>query len=283
MNIRILYTVLLSVVVGTSLTGCSWSPSHNPALSSSRGNQSDTPPADLQAILNPQKVKPDDMSDTQYQMLTEMGKTLGFRGGRAQRARELHNALEARETTLNALYDFRPLLSPEGWLPPVIDEARDVAHITADQIRTSTAVWTIISPERFVSNPPGWRSWLFTGLSFHSDAPDDSVTPENSSQRKVWESAIISGWADGRAAADHILEANFNRLSRDYRGMMLYAMLRRQGMIGKPEVTDAVQTVTGSREKLVTGDRVRRLKEHAGFQLDKTHWRPSVRPAISFE
>ncbi len=64
------------------------------------------------------------------------------------------------ESTLNALYDFRPLISPEGWLPPVIDEAQDVAHITPDQIRTSSRVWTIIRPERFVSNPPGWRDWL---------------------------------------------------------------------------------------------------------------------------
>lgn len=68
-------------------------------------------------------------------MLTDAGKTLGFRGGKAQRSWELIQALNARESTLNALYDFRPLISPEGWLPPVIDEAQDVAHITPDQIR----------------------------------------------------------------------------------------------------------------------------------------------------
>ncbi|MGK3687199.1 type IV secretory system conjugative DNA transfer family protein, partial [Escherichia coli] len=42
----------------------------------------------------------------------------------AQRSWELIQALNARESTLNALYDFRPLISREGWLPPVIDEAQ---------------------------------------------------------------------------------------------------------------------------------------------------------------
>lgn len=51
---------------------------------------------------------------------------------------------ECRESTLNALYDFRPLISKEGWLPPVIDEAQDVAHIRPDQIRTASRVWTIL-------------------------------------------------------------------------------------------------------------------------------------------
>ena len=61
------------------------------------------------------------------------GRTLGFRGGKAQRSWELIQALNARESTLNALYDFRPLISKEGWLPPVIDEAQDV-H-TSDRTR----------------------------------------------------------------------------------------------------------------------------------------------------
>ena len=44
------------------------------------------------------------------------------------------------------------LISREGWLPPVIDEAQDVAHIQPDQIRTASRVWTILRPERFVGN-----------------------------------------------------------------------------------------------------------------------------------
>ncbi|EFN6029736.1 shufflon system plasmid conjugative transfer pilus tip adhesin PilV [Escherichia coli] len=167
--------------------------------------------------------------------------------------------------------------SNNGWLPPVIDEAQDVAHITPDQIRTSSRVWTIIRPERFVSNPPGWRDWLLRGLSTTATpGTEGSVVPEDSVQRKVWETALRQGWQEGRQNADLTLEANQKTLTRDYRGMMLYSLLWRQGMITRPDVSDQMQTVTGDGKKLVTGDRVRRLKNHAEFNLQKSHWRPLI-------
>ncbi|HBE2842474.1 TPA: type IV secretory system conjugative DNA transfer family protein [Escherichia coli] len=261
--------LILATTIAVTLSGCA-------QMTAGSRPHTDTGTPDISTFLHPENARPDGMSDIRYQLLNETGKTLGFRGGRAERAAELRRTLEHRATTLDALYDFRPLLSPEGWLPPVIDEARDVAHVTGEQFRTADTVWTIVSPERFVSNPPGWRTWLFTGLSDKVTPPDGSVIPEDRSQRKVWEQAVRTGWQEGRDAADQILEANFNRLNRDYRGMMLYAMLRSRGMISAPAVSDTVQSVTGSTTKLVTGDRVRRLKQHAGFELNKTHWRPPI-------
>ncbi len=119
-----------------------------------RHDRKRTAPPDIRAWLTPSGNQDDGISDTRRQMLTDAGRTLGFRGGKSQRSWELIQALNARESTLNALYDFRPLISKEGWLPPVIDEAQDVAHIRPDQIRTASRVWTILRPERFVSNPP---------------------------------------------------------------------------------------------------------------------------------
>jgi defect-in-organelle-trafficking protein DotC len=163
-------------------------------------------------------------------------------------------------------------------LPPVIDEAVDVAHITPNQIRMANRVYEIIAPERFVSNPPSWRSWLFAGLSTAATlGPESSVMPENSVQKGLWQAAIRQGWEEGRVSADHTLEANFNRLIRDYRGMLLYSYVLREGLISLPVVTDQQQSVTGDRQKLTTGDRVRTLKENAGFIPDKTQMRPIIR------
>lgn len=64
-------------------------------------------------------------------------------------------------------------------------------------------------------------------------------------QRKVWETALRQGWQEGRQNADLTLEANQKTLTRDYRGMMLYSLLWRQGMITRPDVSDQMQTVTG--------------------------------------
>lgn len=235
------------------------------------------PPPDLDSYL---KGKPaGSLSDTRYQMLTDAGLTLGFRGGKAQRAWELRQALESRASTLDALYDFRPLTHREGWLPPVIDEARDVATVTDDQIRTANAIYTLVLPERFISNPPTWRTWLYAGLDVQvPEGPENAVRAENSGQRRILREAVIRGWQEGRESADHTLEASFNRLTRDYRGMLLYSSLLRQGMISAPKVTEQRQTVTGDRQRLVTGDRVRRLEGRAGFETDKTQWKPVIRP-----
>lgn len=74
---------------------------------------------------------------------------------------------------------------------------------------------------------------------------EGSVVPEDSVQRKVWETALRQGWQEGRQNADLTLEANQKTLTRDYRGMMLYSLLWRQGMITRPDVSDQMQTVTG--------------------------------------
>ncbi len=186
-----------------------------------------------------------DVTESRRQLLEESGRNTGFRGGKAERAWELRQALEGQIGRLNTLYDFRTLISREGWLPPVIDEAVDVAHITPRQIRTASHVYEIIVPERFVSNPPSWRTWLMAGLS--SSGPDETVavTPENRLQKALWQAAVRQGWGEGRQSADQTLEANFNRLTRDYRGMLMYSPLLRQGFITAPVVTDQQQTVTG--------------------------------------
>ncbi|MCK9759917.1 type IV secretion system DotC family protein [Pseudomonas syringae pv. syringae] len=235
------------------------------------------PPA-MDSYLSTKKPDTSEVSDTRRQMLEEAGHTVGFRGGKAERAWELRRTLDNRLGRLDLLFDFRTLISKQGWLPPVIDEAIDVAHITPDQIRTANHVYEIISPERFVSNPPSWRSWLLAGLSSAAtEGPEASVLPENGVQKALWQGAIRKGWAEGRESADHILEANFNRLTRDYRGMLLYSQLLRQGFISLPQVNDQQQTVTGDRQKIMTGDRVRTIKEKAGFVPDKTQWQPVIR------
>ncbi|MBC3215999.1 type IV secretory system conjugative DNA transfer family protein, partial [Serratia fonticola] len=126
---------------------------------------SESAPPDMGSYLSPSQPSSSDVSETRRQLLEEAGRTLGFRGGKAQRAWELRQTLDAVAKNLDALYDFRTLISRQGWLPPVISEAQDVAHITPNQIRTATHVYEILSPERFVSNPPSWRSWLNAGLS----------------------------------------------------------------------------------------------------------------------
>lgn len=235
----------------------------------------DPSPKGMQAYLNPGKK---DISDTVWQMLNEAGQTVGFQGGKAQRAGELRQRLIVRDDVLNDMYDFRPLISRQGYLPPVITTAADLAHVTPNQLRTSFRTFNIIVPARFVSNPPGWRAWLLAGLPDNAvEASDISIRPKNRKEQAVWEDAIRRGWQEGRLSADRTLETNFSRLTRDYTGMLRYSTLLQQGMTLAPDVREQQQTVTGSRDELMIGDKVKRIYAPAGFIVDKKQWKPVIR------
>jgi defect-in-organelle-trafficking protein DotC len=62
------------------------------------------------------------------------------------------------------MFQFAPLVSPSGTVPPVIEAARDVATFTPDQVRKANEVYKIEREERFVSVPPSWRDYLLVGL-----------------------------------------------------------------------------------------------------------------------
>ncbi|EJA1620101.1 type IV secretory system conjugative DNA transfer family protein [Enterobacter hormaechei] len=245
---------------------------------SAYADEMDAPPGDISSYLNPEINDFNGLSETVWQMLNDAGRTIGFQGGKAQRSYELRQALITRDDILSKTYDFRPLISRQGYLPPVIATSTDLAHITADQIRTAFRTYNIIVPARFVSNPPGWRSYLLLGLSGKRiDAPDAAVRPKNSKEKAVWEEAIRKGWEEGRQSADRALEANFNRLTRDYTGMLRYSTLLQQGIIQAPDIKETQQSVTGTRDELMIGDKVKRIQDPAGFVVDKNRWKPSVR------
>ncbi|HFQ7030012.1 TPA: type IV secretory system conjugative DNA transfer family protein [Yersinia enterocolitica] len=227
--------------------------------------------------LNPPDQN-DDVDDVRTSMLNEAAHTIGFRGGKAERAQEIRTAVEKQRSNLDYMYSFQPLISREGYLPPVIVEAKDVAHITNDQIRTATRAYDIVVPARFVSNPPTWKSYLLTGLMAQKiDLPEAAAMPKDGKQRDIWKRAIALGWADGRVKADEIFVSNFNRLTRDYTGMLRYSTLLQQDMITAPVITQQQQTVTGDKNRLLLGDKVKRMKRQAEFDTNKRNWSPTIK------
>jgi defect-in-organelle-trafficking protein DotC len=213
------------------------------------------------------------------QLLMEGGRTVGFQGGLSARAHELVAGLHRRQRALDIQYEFGSLISRSGVLPPVIVESRDVAAFTPDQIRTANRVYKIEREERFVSVPPTWRDYLLIGLPLSAavELPIMEARPVDNAEMTVWQEAVSQGWREGAEQAEAILEANFNRLTRDYTGMLLYSTLVQQGMVGTSTVTDSVQTVTGDRGEITLGDRVKRLTARAGFEPDASKWRPTIK------
>jgi len=235
-------------------------------------------PVTLDALLNPVSNASTGVTALRTQMLTDAGKTVGFRGGMAARARELVGALKARSERLDTIFQFSPLINKNGTIPPVIVEARDLSSFGPDQIRTATRAYKIEKEERFVSVPPTWRDYLYVGLPVKGgvELPRFEARPQDSKEEAIWRDAVKAGWEDGQKQADAILSANFNRLTRDYAGMLLYSSLLQQGMISATRVAESQQTVNGDGKKLVLGDKLRRVTSKASFELDQNKWRPTV-------
>ncbi|APO88907.1 type IV secretory system conjugative DNA transfer family protein (plasmid) [Xanthomonas campestris pv. olitorii] len=235
-------------------------------------------PVTLDSLLNPPSQASTGLSDLRVQMLTEAGKTVGFRGGMAARARVLRDALNACAERLDTIFQFSPLINRNGTIPPVIVEARDLSSFSPDQIRTANRVYKIEKEERFVSVPPTWRDYLFVGLPIKGgvDLPTFETRPKDGKEETVWRDAVKKGWNAGQQQADAILAANFNRLTRDYAGMLRYSTLVQEGMISTTRVAESRQTVTGDGRQLMLGDMLRRVTSRATFETNPNNWRPTV-------
>lgn len=235
-------------------------------------------PVTLEALLNPISKASSGVTDLRAQMLTDAGKTVGFRGGMAARAHVLTDALTVRAAQLDTIFLFSPLINKKGTIPPVIVEARDVASFAPAQIRTATRVYKIEKEERFVSVPPTWRDYLFVGLPVSGgvDLPTFPARPQDGKEEAIWRRAVTGGWKEGQAQADAILSANFNRLTRDYSGMLLYSTLLQQGMVSTTRVAESQQTSSSDGRVLILGDKLRRVIKKAAFESDPGKWRPTV-------
>ncbi|MDQ0655163.1 type IV secretory system conjugative DNA transfer family protein [Pseudomonas cedrina] len=233
----------------------------------------------LDSLMNPTSEASTGVNSLRAQLLADGGRTVGFRGGLAARAQDLIGGLRLRERALDVQYEFGSLVNPSGMLPPVIVESRDVAAFTPDQIRTANRVYKKERDERFVSVPPTWRDYLLVGLPTQTniDLPVMEARPVDSAEMKIWQEAVKQGWQEGADQALAILDANFNRLTRDYKGMLLYSTLLQQGMVGQSQVAESQQTVTGDGGQLTLGDKMRRLVGKAEFQVDAARWRPTIK------
>jgi defect-in-organelle-trafficking protein DotC len=234
----------------------------------------DVTPPTLNDVLQLKGPSADPVADLRAKMLTTAGRTVGFRAGLANHGLEYKRMLDGRAAVLDTMYQFQTLLGPGGVLPPVIVEARDSESINDDQMRTATRIYKIIRPEKLVSVPPTWRDYLYTGLILNGDIalPEGDARPKNKAEMAVWQAAVRDGWAQGQKEATAIFEANLNRLTRDFNGMLRYSILLKQHIITPTQVAESHRAVTGDTIEIKLDDRLRRITEKAKLQTDPSKW-----------
>src|SRR3954468_16372594 len=162
------------------------------------------------------------------QILARAARGGGIRQGFAEEATRLNAAIEASYAVpLNARYDFRSVMIGSSLVPPVITEIRRVGERGGDRLLYLTmGAFEIVKPARLTLSPPTWRDYLCVHATQARSAV--SILPQDSAEQSAWDSAYAAGVAAGIEEARAAFSEAFNRLERDYTGMVRYHELAAQ-------------------------------------------------------
>jgi len=192
--------------------------------------------------------------------LREAALSYGARGGLAYRTFEIQRRLVEHETSLGKSFDFTRLLiaAPSGLLiePPIVSEAQRAVLVNGGGQEAAVAdrVFRINQAARIVTAPRNWRLYLERDWG-KVEPPPALLLPRNDEERKLWRALVQEGWNAGVDQAEETFEADLDRLTNEYVGMVRYRELLAQGMISPPYAMHEDRGVTGGGSEMRVGDR----------------------------
>jgi defect in organelle trafficking protein DotC len=199
---------------------------------------------------------------------------VGVRGGMAARTEELNKALGETGRQLDSAYDFRPYVYQGRVLPPVIVESRDVYTQGGDTaLRLAGRTYKIEAQARFVSRTPMWRDYLIT--KYEVSMPSPALLPRSPEEAEAWRGAVAEGWKQGSAQADLVFKANFDRLDRDFLGVLRFHTLAASNMVTLPVVASTTVAVTASKGQMAVDERLLRITVLPEFSGVPARWVPA--------
>jgi defect-in-organelle-trafficking protein DotC len=235
-----------------------------------------TPP-ELQALqqLAPDSGAPaDKATGLRYEALKEVAYTLGVQTGVRWRYEAIDKLLEANRSTLDRVFDFRPLMLHDGRVAPAVVDRTEGAYriVSATEARQTEATYTIEEEARLVTRPPDWRDYLVQSYPTFT-RPDPAMLPRDAAERRIWAAAVSNGWQEGVAQADRLFDAHLARLRRGYLGMTRCKLLALQGVVDIPLLAENRLGVTVNGRMLSVGERLFRIPSGTGFE-PVGNWKP---------
>ncbi|MGE4350872.1 MAG: type IV secretory system conjugative DNA transfer family protein [Bdellovibrionales bacterium] len=226
-----------------------------------------SPPPPILEELQEQTVgdSPEDQSDVvglqiRNDAIREAALSYGARGGLAYRTFEIQRRLVEHETSLGKVFDFTRLLiaAPSGLLiePPIVTEAQRAVIVNGGGQEAAVAdrVYRINQGARIVTAPRNWRLYLERDWG-KVEPPPSLLLPRDDDERKIWRELVLEGWNAGLAQAEEIFEADLDRMTKEFVGMVRYRELLAQGMISSPYAMHEDRGVTGGGSEMRIGDR----------------------------
>ena len=277
---------LLGMIV---LACCLIAISGAPAMSANSIDEIPPPPSkdDLLAIKKQKREKFEEGKsalpiDIRNDAVRESALSYGARGGLNWRTYFIRQEIESRSRYLDKVYNFQQLLiaAPSGLLiePPVIGESVDAMVIDGGGLQAAVAdrVYNIGRNARIVSTARTWRMYLERQWG-EVNPPPDILLPETKEEQAKWDEWFEKGWKAGVEQADDIFQADLNKLSSDYQGMVRYRTLLTQGMVSPPYALQVDRGVTGGGNEMRVGDRNVSITGLPSLKTGTQEWSPANR------
>ncbi len=302
-GILFLGSVLLAGLAPAAVTAAPFSSENNPTLERTNINQSDKPrlfdsekpsettgvspaPPTLEELQNQtqgEEAKADQLGlQIRAEALHEAGLSYGARGGLAARTFEIQRRLAEYDASMSKAYRFDRLLIPaaSGLLvePPVVSEADRAVIVKSGGQAAATAdrVLRINKVARIVTTARNWRLYLERDWG-RVEPPPSILVPRDDAERAAWRSYVKQGWDEGVKQAEETFEADLDRMTADYVGMIRYRELLAQGMISPPFTLADDRGITGGGSEMRIGDRGVSITGQSQLLPEGSKWTPAPR------
>lgn len=194
----------------------------------------------------------------------DFSKNIAIRAAISSQLQGAKQSIDTYSRQLDAIYNFAPLMIQGRVVPPVITEAHNLYNQTDKlQIRLSSAIYTIDKQAYFSSTAPNWRDYLKFPEETNAFEKFGYVTgemkPKTPEEKEVWEKGTLDGWNLGVAQANVILNQSFDRLNRDYIGMIRFHKFTIEGKINMPIISNYNLYDTNSGDKLILDEKLLKI------------------------
>lgn len=227
---------------------------------------------------------PNVAQQARLQAIRDSGKSIGIQAGINSQLYAFSKALQKHERDFDTIYDFGRLMIKGRVVPPVISEVRDIYTQNDDFALTISGVsYKIESQARFSSTPPSWRSYLNFGRGNTDFTQQIMGLGLENNESASFQRAIRDGFNEGIEQANQMVSHGFDRLNRDYTGMLRFDTFVRQGKISMPVIASAEIPITQSGDTMTLDETLLRLTVLSSFNSDMDKWRTWVTPSSLYQ
>lgn len=239
------------------------------------------PEGALLSNQDPEKLEPR-ARELRENAIREAAYSYGARGALGARTWEIRQTLLEKEDYLDKIYNFRELLIPTGSglliEPPIIGESLENLKVETDgqQAAVADRIYNIGREAKIVTAPRNWRVYLEREWG-NLELPPAELIPASPKERTLWRGWVKEGYIQGIEQADAVFQADLDRLTSDYKGMIRYRELLARGIVSEPYALQVDRGVTGGGKELRIGDRQLQITGPSELKPDASQWIPVSR------